>query len=293
MKPTLIDRSSRHNAFTIAKHQYPHFLNTWHFHPELELVFITKSCGTHFIGNSIENFKPQDLVLIGSNLPHLWQNEDEYFHNSTELIAEAIVIHFRKDFAGDNLINCPQMKSIKEMIRRSGQGIKFSSTCASVISPKLEKLINEDGFEKLTLFLTILNQLSLETDVQLLSCESFTIPSGKVEDKRLDSVYKYILTNFNEKITLEQGADLANMNPSAFSRYFKKVNNKNFSTFLNEIRIGYACKLLLEEQLTVMEICYASGFNNISNFNRQFKKFMDFSPTEYRAQFVKGHYFQS
>ena len=122
---------------------------------------------------------------------------------------------------------------------------------------------------------------------RLLSCENFAIPSEIAKDQRLNSVYKYVLANFKGKIILKQAADLANMNPSAFSRYFKKVNNKTFSTFLNEIRIGYACKLLLEEQLTVMEICFAAGFNNASNFNRQFKKFMNVSPSEYKATIRK------
>ncbi len=294
MKPTLIDRSShRDKSFTIAKHQYPHFLKTWHFHAELELVFITQSYGTRFIGDHIEKFQPGDLVLIGSNLPHLWKNDKVYFEHSEELVAEAIVIHFRRDFAGETLLNTPEMKSIRELIDISGQGIKFGKTCSCEIDPLLEEMVNVEGVEKLILFLRLLKRLSEETDIRMLSSQSYAFSFQKDENRRLDPVYNHIMTNFKDKITLEEVANLANMNPSAFSRYFKKVNKKSFCTYLNEVRIGYACKLLLEEQLTVLEICFASGFNNISNFNRQFKKHINFSPTEYKAQFKKECFVES
>lgn len=288
MKPTLIDRSSRQDkSFTITRHQYPHFLKTWHFHEELELVYIIESYGTRFIGDSIEKFQPGELVLIGSNLPHLWRNDKVYFENCGELTAEAIVIHFRRDFAGEKLIDTPEMKSIRELIDLSEQGIKYSNSYADEIRPLLETMVNEKGFEKLILFLRLLKRLSDETDIRMLSSQSNTFSFQKNKNRRLDPVYHHIMTNFKDKIRLEEVASLANMNSSAFSRYFKKVNKKSFCTYLNEVRIGYACKLLLEGQLTISEICFASGFNNISNFNRQFKKHINFSPTEYKLQFKK------
>ena len=288
MKPILINRSSRRDkSFTIAKHQYPYFLKTWHFHTELELVLITESYGTRFIGDSIERFQPGDLVLIGRNLPHLWKNDKVYFEHSEELVAEAIVIHFRRDFAGENLLNTPEMKSIRDLIKISGLGIKFSMACSAEIRPLLEEIYQVKGFERLILFLRVLKHLSDETDIQMLSSQNYAFSFQKVENRRLDPVYNHIMTKFKDKITLDKVASLANMNPSAFSRYFKQVNKKSFCAYLNEVRVGYACKLLLEEQLTVLEICFASGFNNISNFNRQFKKHVNFSPTEYKAQFKK------
>ncbi|WP_242202157.1 AraC family transcriptional regulator [Aestuariivivens insulae] len=288
MKLHLLDRSSLSNdSLLIGEKSYPYFLKVWHYHPELELVVILESNGTRFIGDNIEQFSKGDIILIGKNLPHMWLNDKEYFEKDSKLKAKAISIHFKEHFAGEAFLNMPEMKSIKELIDRAKHGIKFSGDLKLVT--KWIKGINKlDSFGKTIRFFKILHHLSQHKDYRLLSSSGFINSFEITGKKNLEKVYEYIIKNFKEDITLNDVAGVACMNPSAFSRFFKRVNRKTFSEYLNEVRIGYSCKLLIENKSNVSEICFESGFNNISNFNRQFKKTMKYSPTEYVKLHVKN-----
>lgn len=281
MKLHLLNRSSLgNNSLLIGKKSFPHFLKVWHYHPELELVIILESNGTRFIGDNIEPFSKGDIILIGKNLPHMWLNDKEYFEKDSMLKAKAVSIHFNEHFAGEGFFNMPEMKSIKELINRAKYGIKFSGELKSV-SKWIKSINNLGGFDKTIKFFKILHFLSEHKDYRLLSSSGF-INSFEISGKKnLENVYEYIIKNFRENITLNDVAEVACMNPSAFSRFFKRVNRKTFSEYLNEVRVGYSCKLLMEAKSNISEICFESGFNNISNFNRQFKKTMKYSPTEY------------
>ena len=281
MKLHLLDRSSlTNNSFTISDNKYPYFLKVWHYHPELELVTIVKSSGTKFIGDSIEQFKEGDVMLFGKNLPHMLLNDKEYFENDPKLEAQAIAVHFKDDFAGTDFFGMPEMASIGKLIKMAEHGIKFSGDLTQVRKWILN-LNDLDAFEKTIQFLKILNFLANHKEYSLLSSNGFINSFKMTGKKNLEKVYEHIIKNFKENIVLKDVAAIAHMNPSAFSRFFKRINRKTFSEYLNEIRVGYACKLLLEEKYNISEVCFESGFNNISNFNRQFKKIVSYSPTEY------------
>lgn len=281
MKLHLLDRTSlRNNSFTVKDNRFPHFLKIWHYHPELELVAVLKSTGTRFIGDSIEKFEGGEVVLIGENLPHMWQNDAAYFEKSSDLIAEAVAVHFKKDFIGFEFFNSPEMNHIAELFDIARNGIKFQGVSTKIID-EIKELISLDGFERIMKFIRILNALAKHKNYKVLSSKGFINSLVKTENKNLDKTFEYIFKNFNNSITLKEIANVAGMNPSAFSRFFKRVNRKTFSRYLNEIRIGYACKLLIENSLNISAICYESGFNNISNFNRQFKIIKGMSPTQY------------
>ena len=281
MRLHLLDRSSSKNSsFTVKDNVYPYFLKIWHYHPEMEFVVVLKSTGTSFIGDSIEKFEEGEVVLIGENLPHMWLNDDAYFDESSELIAEAIAIHFNKGFLGVEFFNTPEMKHILELFDNSIYGIKFLGVETKIID-EIKQLLTIDGFEKTMKFITILHALTKHKNYKLLSSRGFVNSFSKTENKSLDKTYAYIFNNFNKSISLQDVAGVANMNPSAFSRFFKRVNRRTFSRYLNEIRIGYACKLLMEDKHTISFICYESGFNNISNFNRQFKNIKGMSPSAF------------
>lgn len=285
MKLHFIDRSNLEaNAFTIKHNVYPNFLKIWHYHPELELVFILKSTGTRFIGDSIEKFKEGEVVLIGENLPHMWLNEKKYFEENSSIIAEAIAFHFKKDFLGPEIFQAPEFKDIKVLIENAKFGLKFKRINPD-IKIRMQKLSQLSGFERLLEFLQILNDLSQHKDIKFLSSTGFLNTFKKTGNQTLDKTYAYIFKNFTNQITLDDVASIANMNASSFSRFFKRVNRKSFNEYLNEIRIGYACKLLTEHEYNITTICYESGFNNISNFNRQFKKITGKSP----SKFLKSH----
>ncbi|GAB3656390.1 AraC family transcriptional regulator [Echinicola sediminis] len=265
----------------VAKHSYPYFLDVWHYHRELELVYILKSTGTRFIGDNIEKFKEGDLILVGENLPHLWQNDPEYFELKEEGKAEAYSLHFTKEFAGKAFLDLPELKYIKKMLERANQGIRFKGRSQEMALELFQELNATEGVERLVKLLNFLAVLAEEEEYEVLCTDGFTFPLNMTGDDRVDKVFSFTFNNFKRNISLEEVADLVHLNPTAFCRYFKKSTKKTYSKFLNEIRVGYACKLLIEEKLNISEVGYECGFNNLSNFNRQFKNVMDISPSEY------------
>ena len=281
MKLHFLDRSNLNNSSFSAKvNEYPNFLKVWHYHPEMELVVVLKSQGTCFIGDGIGKFEERDIVLIGKNLPHMWLNDDDYFEEKTGKVAKAIAIHFKRNYLGPSFFETPEMIHLSELFDRARFGIKFLNINNELIKA-IENMTEMVGFEKTMAFLNILNRLANHKTYQLFASQGYINSLRNIENKTLDTIHAYIFNNFNKAITLEEVAKVANMNTSAFSRFFKRVNRKTFSRYLAEIRIGYACKLLLENKYNIAGVCYESGFHNLSNFNRQFKLIMKKTPTSY------------
>jgi AraC-like DNA-binding protein len=285
MKLHLIDRSTPKDAsFTAKVNESSSFLKIWHYHPELELVVVLKSEGNCFVGDAIEKFEEGDVFLIGKNTPHMWLNHDSYFEKDSKLLAKSIAIHFKIDFLGGYFFSTPEMIHLLELFERARFGIKFLKINKLQIKD-IQSMLSLKGFDKTISFLNILNKLSKDKNYKLLVSSGFISSFQSTKNKTLDKVYAYIFNNFNKEITLNNVAEIANMNPTAFSRLFKRVNGKTYSRYLAEIRIGYACKLLLEHKANISEVCYDVGFNNISNFNRQFKIVMKCNPSSY----IKTH----
>lgn len=290
MKAELISRTIHQNSsFSLECHSYKSFLKKWHYHPELELVILLESTGTRFVGDSIEKFAPGEIVLIGRNLPHLWLNDKAYFAEDSELWAKAHVVHFSENFAG-SLFSIPELSGIKHMFERARRGIRFEGPDNERIAKKVEQMFEMEGFDKVMQLLYILNDLSGYRYSKLLSSAGFVDSFKSKQNSKLIVVYEYIMNNFKQEITLDKVAELANMNPSAFSRYFKSIQKKTFTQFLNEVRIGYACKLLQEHHYNIAEVCFESGYNNISNFNRQFKALKNMSPSAYVKMYAQLEY---
>ncbi|NND04974.1 MAG: AraC family transcriptional regulator [Saprospiraceae bacterium] len=279
MKLRLIDRSLGHKRpFVVKEKRYPNFLKIWHYHPELELVVIKESVGTRFVGDGIEKFRPNEVVLIGKNLPHMWQNDEEYFQPNSGLMASALSIHFREDFVGSEFLQHSSAQHLLELFARAKRGIKFNNLRFPVQSAIQQLMQEKDDFQKLIKLLLILHQLAKHSDTSFLSSEGYS--NTRISEVS-DSIHEYIFENFNRPIRLEDIAAIAGMNTSAFSRYFKRIHRKTFSRYLIEIRIGYACKLLMENKKSISSICYESGFNNLSNFNKQFLKVKQMNPSQY------------
>ena len=285
MKPKELPRTSPVNScFAVHHHKLPHFLNVWHYHKEYELVYIEKSKGTKFIGDSMVRFRPGDLVLIGSWLPHLWLNDKIYFERKDKQ-AEACVIHFDADCFGTEFFNIPDLYVIRQLLEEAKVGLKVLGTYKPQILEILMNIFHQEGLEKVTSLLNMLHLIARSPNKPLSSL-SFVNTYPKTHSK-LDKVYAYMLKNFSSGIGLNDVADHVSMNPSAFSRFFKKATNKSFISFLIELRIGFACKIMLEDDYkTIAEVCYESGFNNLSNFNKQFKKITGKTPMEY----VQSHH---
>ncbi|KAA3633291.1 MAG: helix-turn-helix domain-containing protein [Bacteroidetes bacterium] len=279
MKPKLLDRSSTQSKpFAVRENTVPNFLKIWHYHPELELVVIKASEGTRFVGDSIEKFEPGEVILIGKNLPHMWLNYDSYFQKNSGLIASAYSIHFREDFVGKAFLNLNSTSHLSNLFEKARRGIRFLDLNFSIQTAIRQLIEEKDDFQKLMQLLRILHQLAKHEKITLLSSEGYL--NTKISEGS-DEIHEYIFKNFKNSIQLNDVASIAGMNPSAFSRYFKRIHQKTFSRYLIEIRIGYACKLLIENKSNISAVCYESGFNNLSNFNKQFRKIKGLNPSEF------------
>jgi len=285
MKAQLISRTViEDHSVMLNEHDYDNFLKLWHYHPEVELAVIRESTGTRFVGDSIEKFDEGEIIMIGKNLPHLWLNDEIYFGEHSDLRARAHVIHFHKNFP-EILSSMPEMEKISHLFKRAERGIKFEGASNKQIISIVEEMFHLRGLNRFMKVLEILKLLAEQQDNQLLSGPGFLRSVIQKNDNRMTSAFEYIMSHFTGHLSLPDVAGHINMNPSSFSRYFKRVNKKTFTRFLNEVRIGFACKLLIEEQYNISEVCYRSGFNNISNFNRRFKVIKGMTPTEY----IKTH----
>ncbi|HLA53199.1 MAG TPA: AraC family transcriptional regulator [Flavitalea sp.] len=253
----------------------------WHYHPEYELTLILSRHGIRYVGNNIEHFFDHDLVLLGSNLPHTWINSAE-----EKEIPKAFVIFLNEEFI--NWLNNDQFPSIVQLFKRSNQGIKFSKEVALRVKAKLPELLEADPFEKCIILMQILKELASTEDFHLLSTYGFTNEFTPTKSERINAVYQYVSKNYGKRIYLEEVASHVNMSEENFSRFFSKTMMKSFFTFLNEYRIGSACKLLIETDKQISEICYKSGFESIPFFYKQFKKFMHCQPRTFRLNYQKA-----
>ena len=271
-------------SFVVQRDSFPYYPTPWHYHPEYELVLVLRSSGKKIIGDHISRFAAGDLVLIGPNLPHVYDNDPAYYKGKSDLRAEAIVIHFAEDFLGE-LFSLPEMKRVKQLLQSSRQGIHIRGLTSRKIANSMKKMLSLSPALRLSELLNILISLSHSEEKQYLASPGFVQTYTGTNTERLDPVLGYLMQHFTEEISLEEVAALANMSPQSFCRFFKHCTRKTFLAFLNELRVGYACRLISENRYNISEIGYKSGFNNLSNFNRQFKRVMGKTPSAYRREY--------
>ena len=283
MTPEFLDRSVvPEHSYAVTHYRNRHFFDKWHYHEQYEIVAILKSRGTRFVGDSIERFEPGQLVVLGGSLPHMWKNDKEYFEPGSKLEAHGVTIHLGKNFTESATLKLPEFKAVNKLLAHSRRGILIRDNVA--IFQKMKQLPAKEGFEQFLMLLDILDSFGKVPRFQYLASEGYVMnPDNR--SRRLQKVHNYIMNHFKGDIQLQEAADLVHMNPSAFSRFFSNLHDKPFSRYVNETRIGYARKLLIESQLSITEICFECGFRNASNFNRQFKKVTGASPSEYRESF--------
>lgn len=277
--PTFTDSS-----FAVQEFRLPHFIVPWHFHPEIELVLILKSEGKRFVGDSIKNFAPGDLVLLGANIPHWYRNDSAYYEGNANLEAVSVVIQFDQNFLGERFFSTPETLSIKRLLQEAQLGLEIHGSTRDRITAMIMEMHDLKGMDKLLRFLSILHLLSLSKEYKTLSNHGSVSIQAK-DSERINTIYEYVMKNFKHPISVEDVAEKVFMAPATFCRYFKKRTRKTFTHFLNEIRIGHACKLLIEKDVSIAEICFASGYNNISYFNRQFKAIKKITPQSFKHQY--------
>jgi AraC-like DNA-binding protein len=276
-------------SFIARKLNLPHFSSDYHFHPEYEIKYVIRSRGKRIVGSSIENFKEGDLVMIGPNIPHFWKNDPEYYETDQNRTS-AFLIMFPETCLGAEFFSLAEMTPVKDLLQKARGGINFPLAQYSMIPVKLQRLLSCEGPLRILLFLDILIELANSEAQPLLSEESISgfklLNHSSQSINRLNKVHEYVLENFQKRIKIEEVAAKANMTSHAFCKYFKKSTKKTFMTFLNELRICHAKKFLIESDYSISEICYASGFENMSYFNRKFKELVEKTPKEYRRDIV-------
>lgn len=274
------------HAFVVQKLEQPFFDPYWHFHPEYQLFMVLKGKGTRFIGDHVKLFQEGDITFLGPNLPHLWRSDTEGSIEQHESYAEGIVVYFQEDFIGKSLLNKEEGIRIKQLFKKSLRGFDVSGETAQSIGEMLLNLPNLEGFDAVLGLLHILNCLSQTGDIELLASSGYTNTLREGDTERMNRVYAHVMKNFKRKIPISELAALTHMTPTSFSRYFKTHANKTFSEFVSELRIGHACKLLIDKKMSVSLACYESGFQTLSNFNRQFKKITKRTPIVYKKTYL-------
>ncbi len=248
-------------------------------------MFMAGSHGKRFVGDNIDYYQEGDLFFIGPNLPHTWYSPPGTLGDGR--IHEAILVQFKDNISGINFRQIPEFISIVHLFAASRRGLQFFGRTREAVIPLLFQLEHLEGADRLLTLLKILDILGRadKTERKTLSSIEFTNRFQEEEQTRIDKVCTYINQNYKKKLKLEDVAAIANMSTTAFSRFFKKSTGKTFVNYVNELRIGWACKLLIETEMTIAEICYEVGFNNLSNFNRRFYERHKMSPRQYRQAF--------
>jgi AraC-like DNA-binding protein len=261
--------------------EVPCLIVPWHFHPETEIIYVEKSHGSRFVGDHSEPFEEGDVGLIGANLPHVRKSASIYRNNIPGLSVRVLVVHFDEAIFTDHIALLPEMQGIKKLLHESQLRIKFYGSARTSIGKLMQGIRQTTGITKVLKLIELLDFMSKTEERQLLASMGYSNIRKSVDFDRFDKAHRYMIDHFQQSISLETVSATIGMTPTPFCRYFKKHTIKSFNTVLNEIRIGHACKLQLENKMNISGIGFESGFNNLSNFNEQFKKIMGVSPSQY------------
>ena len=282
-KPALEKVSSGFGAsFSVKQYNEPSTYDKppfWHYHPEIELVYVKGGHGKRHIGNHLSYYHEGDLVLIGSMLPHtgftdrLTQNESE------------TIIQFREDCLGNGFFGIEEMQDIQQLLSRARSGIVFHGEAKRYIGTRIENLVNLDNFARLIELLCILQDMAWTQEYEVLNAGGYVFEVENTDNDRINVIYDHVQAHFRRHIPLDEMAEVSSMTVPSFCRYFKRVSGKTFTRFVNEIRVLHTCKMLTEQSDSISNIALGSGFNNFSHFNRIFRDVTGKSPSEYRKQF--------
>lgn len=273
------------DCFTIFSREKTEFDFPLHFHEEYELNFVLNGPKVkRIIGDHSQEIDEIELVLVGSNVPHGWFTNNYKYDEKVGKIKE-ITIQFHKDLFEDKFLKRNQMFFIHKLLENSSKGILFSKETSYFLKDRIIGLANKTGFDSVLELLSILHDLSISRNQVLLSNATFIDGNISYNSRRIEKVFEHLRNNYQKEISLEDVSKIAGMTEVSFSRFIKKRTGRTFIDSLNDIRLGYASRLLIDSSQTVAEIAYKCGFNNISYFNRLFKKTKNITPKEFREQY--------
>ncbi|WP_300597737.1 AraC family transcriptional regulator [Niabella sp.] len=287
MRPQLLKVANEpQRSFNVRRDLVPHVNNRWHMHAELELIHIKSGEGTQFIGDSITSFQSGDVILVGPNLPHYWKFDDLFFEEASRRTTDVRVAHFNENFLGGQFLQLPENNGIRSLLEKSRRGLQVQGHARAEVAAILEKLLTVEGSQRIILMLEALAIIAEEKDCFQLSSIGFKPDGVTTDNERIQAIFDYTIKNFKRKIKLEEIADVANISPNSFCRFFKSRTRKTYSQFLIELRVGHACKLLIETNQCLKRLCFESGFNNFTSFHKYFKIITGKSPMMYQKEFT-------
>lgn len=270
------------DCFSIFSRTKTEFDFPLHIHEEIELNFIQNAAGAQrVIGDHVEEIGDIELVLVGPNLQHAW-----FTHNCKDKIIKEITIQFHRDLFDEKFLQRNQMSFIRNLFLRSARGVLFSTETATAILPRIEDLTQRHSFDSVLELISILHDLSISRNFRTLSDASFNREKFSYNSRRIDKIMEFVNNNFSQNITLSDAAKIAGMTEVSISRFFKLRTGKTFVDTLNDVRLGHASRMLIETTHSINEIAYKCGFNNMSNFNRVFKKKKDSTPNDFRHSYT-------
>ncbi len=282
MKPLFEKVLLSESSFLVKEEHFLRFDVPWHLHPEFELTLLMQGGGTKNIGDHISEIHDQELILIGPNLPHSWFGSET---SEPEPLSKQIVIQFPYDFLGTDFFERHAFTRIRDLLHRSNRGLIFHYPEKSGLINYIRKMLQLNDFDRTVELLKILNILAQSKRFEILSSMGYSSQLNRSESARLNAIYGFILDHFKTGLDLKTVATFASMTPQAFSRYFRERTRRTFISFLNEVKIGYACRLISEKRMSISQICYECGYTNLSNFNRQFKKIKTMTPSHFAMGF--------
>ncbi|SMQ64691.1 AraC-like ligand binding domain-containing protein [Devosia lucknowensis] len=287
MQPDLeLVRIGETESFKAWEHGYPFHTVRWHFHPEYELHLVCATSGRYFIGDFIGQFAPGNLVLVGPNLPHNWVSEVD---DEAIVPLRSRVMQFTEDFVTRTVACFPELVDARKLFERSKAGVLFSSGTSARVAELMRRIVPANGTERIALFLGIVAALEQDRDAQTLTSQQYLPDPSGFMSTGINEVLAHINDNLTETLDEETLAQLAGVTPSTLSRSFRRHTGQSLTKYVNRLRVTLACQLLMSSDFaTITDVCYASGFNNVSNFNRQFLALRGVTPTQFRRLLLEN-----
>lgn len=268
-------------ALVIERVNERHFEQNWHYHEEHELIYYVKGKGSRVVGDNLSEFNKNDLVLVGAGLPHLWKNSEVVENEG----LDAIIIKFNTKHTAFNLLSMTEFCDIKNLLNMSQRGVKFSESASKQIHELILALVNADSAMQIILFLQVLNVLATIKETELLASPEFSLPQISSDEQRLSRIIEFVSHNYTSQLTLEDISQEAAMTPNSLCRFFKMRTNKTIFQFLNEYRVGKACELLINGNKSISDVCFETGFNSLTSFNRVFKDLKSVTPRDFKRKY--------
>lgn len=276
------DDAIQDKIFLIKEIKQPSFSTEFHFHKDCQLVYVVESAGRRIIGDSIEYFENGDLVFVGSNVPHVWHNEEKYFERQNNLQARSLALYINSDSLTEHLSAFGSTGNLSAWLVKAQRGIQFYGSNRLSIISLMQQMLHQQGLAQISSFLQLIILLATAKEYRLLAGSNYENRYKDKDQSRMDTVFKYIFRHFKRDIPLSEIAIVAGLNIYSFCRFFKSRTQKSFVDFVNELRITYACRLLQEKEMNISELADKCGFNHTTHFNRLFKRQKSVTPKEYR-----------